>query len=99
MGIEEAVRSDGEATLVDVVVTPGAGSDGIAGYDAWRRRVSVKLRAPARRGEANRALISLFASLLGVSKGDVKIVRGGNSREKRINLPRERVLEAIGKGP
>ncbi|NOZ59912.1 MAG: YggU family protein [Euryarchaeota archaeon] len=88
----------GGVTLLRVLVTPCAGRDGIAGYNPWRRRLSVRVRAPPRGGEANRALVRLLASALGVSKGDVKIVKGVNSREKtlRINLPRERVLEALG---
>ncbi len=101
MGVEEAVRSTGRETLIDVRLTPGAEGSGIAGYDAWRRRICVKVKAPPRRGAANMELVSLFASLLGVSRSDVKIVRGANSRDKTlcVNLPRDRVLEVVDEAP
>jgi|Deesub1362A_J573_1020465.scaffolds.fasta_scaffold02010_3 hypothetical protein len=97
MGVEEAVRSKSGESFIDVIVSPNAKKTEIAGYDAWRKRLSVKVAAKAKAGEANRALISFFASLFGVSKGDVNIVTGDNSREKtlRVRLPRDVVLEVI----
>jgi len=99
VSIGEAVKGENGETLIDIIVTPNAKSNEIAGYDAWRRRLSVRVAAKPKGGEANRALLSFFASIFGVSKGDVNIVRGDNSREKtlRINLPRDKVLEVISK--
>ncbi len=99
MGVDRAIRHEDGGTLLDIIVTPNARVTEIAGYDAWRRRLSVRVAARPKGGEANRTLIAFFATLFGVSKGDVNIVRGDNSREKtlRINLPRDKVLEVISK--
>ncbi|WP_456473774.1 DUF167 domain-containing protein [Candidatus Pyrohabitans sp.] len=97
MEIAEAIRGENGETLIDIIVSPNARKDELADYDAWRRRIVVRVAARPRGGEANRALLSFFASLFGVSKGDVNIVKGDSSKQKtiRVHLPRDRVLEAI----
>ena len=95
--VGEAVRGNEHESFIEVAVNPSASSSQLSHYDRWRRRIVVRVAAPPVKGEANRALVSLFASLLGVSKGDVNIVRGGNSREKtlHVKLPRDVVLEKL----
>lgn len=97
MEIAKAIRAEKGETLIDIIVSPSARKSELAGYDAWRRRIVVRVAARPRGGEANRALLSFFASLFGVSKGDVNIVKGDNSRQKtiKVHLPRDSVLEAI----
>ena len=49
-------------------------------------RLKVYLTAPAIEGRANEALIKILAAHFQVRKGDIRIVRGGKSREKIIQI-------------
>lgn len=44
------------------------------------------VRAPAREGEANEALIALLADHFSVPKSSVKIIRGQRSRKKLVEI-------------
>ena len=72
-----------------VRLTPGAASDRIDGWDVdpeGRPVLKVRVRARPVEGEANAALILLLAKALGVSRSAVSLVRGGQSRLKRIEI-------------
>ena len=47
---------------------------------------SVSVRAPAREGRANEAVIELLAGYFAVSKSAVKIVRGQTARRKLAEI-------------
>ena len=63
---------------------PDAGSDEITGLREGILHVRVK--APPRRGQANRALIALLAGELGLSKSDLMIIRGYTGRNKALDV-------------
>ncbi len=44
------------------------------------------VRAPAREGKANEALIELLADHFSVAKSSVKIIRGQRSRKKLVEI-------------
>lgn len=44
------------------------------------------VRAPAREGKANEALIALLANHFAVAKSSVKIIRGQRSRKKLVEI-------------
>ncbi|MCF7928755.1 MAG: DUF167 domain-containing protein [Spirochaetales bacterium] len=46
----------------------------------------IKVAAPPERGKANKAIVRLFAAELGVSKSDIRIIRGEHSRHKLLRL-------------
>jgi hypothetical protein len=49
-------------------------------------RVKVYLTAPPVEGRANQALIEVLAAHFQVRKGDIRIIRGGKSRDKIIEI-------------
>ena len=49
-------------------------------------RVKVYLTAPPVEGRANQALIEVLAAHFQVRKGDIRIIRGGKSRDKLIQI-------------
>ena len=49
-------------------------------------RVKVYLTAPPVEGRANEALIKILAAHFQVKKGDVRIIRGGKSRDKIVEI-------------
>lgn len=65
-------------------VVPGASRDGIAGWlgDALKIRVA----APPEHGKANAAVTGLIAEALGVTPRQVRIVAGGSSAWKVIEI-------------
>jgi uncharacterized protein (TIGR00251 family) len=91
------------STRLRLRVSPGAGRAALVGRhgDAWKVRVS----APPERGRANEAVVELLAASLGLSRPDVRVVSGGGSRAKIVELSGltyeevERRLEAAGKEP
>ena len=67
-----------------VLVTPKAHVTGIAGvHDGCIR---VHLKASPVDGEANKALVRLFAETLGVRRSAVEITSGQRSRRKRLRI-------------
>jgi len=67
-----------------VRVQPRASANGLAGVMEGALR--VRLAAPPVEGKANKALRDFLAKFLGVSKGDVEIVSGESSRNKRVAI-------------
>ena len=67
-----------------VKVVPGSSQSGIAGWlgDTLRIRVT----APPERGKANAAVESLLIKALGLSNGGVRIIAGGSSPRKVVEI-------------
>jgi uncharacterized protein (TIGR00251 family) len=78
-------QQDGrETAILRVRVTPRAHREEILLDDAGEIR--VKLKALPTRGQANAALIKLFARTLGVPSRDVEIASGATSRRKTVRV-------------
>ncbi|MCK4802294.1 YggU family protein [bacterium] len=69
--------------LLNVKVIPNAGRNEIKREgNCWK----VHLRAPAEKGKANKLLIKLFSQEFKVKKNQIKIVQGGKSRCKIVQI-------------
>jgi len=81
-----------EGSLLRLYIQPGARTSGITGIHDGR--LKVKISSPPRDGEANREVISFISKTVGVTKGEVEILRGesGRSKDVYVNLPPEKVL-------
>lgn len=64
-----------------VTVNPNARHDDVRQEDG---RVVAMVRAPARDGKANAAVLRLFAEVLGVPPSSVELARGASSRHKML---------------
>jgi uncharacterized protein (TIGR00251 family) len=79
-------------------VQPGAGRSAVAGRHG--NALKVRVAAPPVEGRANAACLALVASTLGVKEGDLELVGGASSRQKRVKVTGvepdqvERLLEA-----
>lgn len=100
MSFEDAVRAAPGGTAIDFDVSPGAKVTLVpSGYNAWRRRLEAKLRAPPERGRANEELVEALASLLGVPSSSIEITAGARDSRKSVFIAgarREGVLRALG---
>lgn len=75
--------ADAEGRLA-LRVTPGARSEGI---EVEEGRVLLKVRAKAKDGEANEAVLALLACALGVATSRLRMLRGATGRDKLVQLP------------
>lgn len=80
--VQEPWRLEAEGLRLFVHVQPGARREGIRGMHGRALRIAV--RARAKEGEANQALVRWVAKVLGIPRKDVEIVRGGTSRRKEL---------------
>lgn len=67
-----------------VKVVPGSSRSGIAGWLGEALRVRVT--APPERGQANAAVESMLAEVLGLPGGSVRIVAGHSSPRKVVEI-------------
>jgi uncharacterized protein YggU (UPF0235/DUF167 family) len=68
-------------------VTPRGGRDEIAGLETLangRTVMKMRVRAIAEGGAANRAVVELLATALGVPRAKVRVLSGATSRLKQI---------------
>ncbi|MDQ7793976.1 MAG: DUF167 domain-containing protein [bacterium] len=65
-------------------VSPGAARDRVLGVDGGALRLEV--RAPARGGRANRAVLNLLASFLGLEEDRLTIRRGVTAPGKWVHV-------------
>lgn len=58
------------------------------------QRLKIAVSEPPENGRANSATVETIAALLGVRPGDVSVVSGTRSREKRVFVPGLEIEEA-----
>jgi uncharacterized protein len=78
-----------DGLVVVVRVTPRGGRDAVVGIEQLadgRPVLKVRVRAAASEGQANAALVKLFAHALGVAQRDVHLIAGANARLKRVRV-------------
>jgi uncharacterized protein (TIGR00251 family) len=99
MAFEDAVRPASDGAVIDVEASPGAKETRVpAGYNPWRKRILVRLRAPPEKGRANVELINEMARLLNVPAARIEIASGAADDKKSIKIKgmaREDVVRAL----
>ncbi len=78
------IAADATGVTVDVLVQPRASRAKIGPVHDGRIKVSVT--SPPVDGEANAAVIELFAKQLRVARSAVEVVAGATSRRKRVHI-------------
>lgn len=82
-----AVHAASGGVALDVDVVPGAAASVFpAGFNAWRKRLEARVRAPPEGGEANAELAALVADVLGVPGARVSVTSGHTSRRKTLTV-------------
>ena len=81
-----AIRPTEDGVLFDLEITAGAVKPGFVGYNPWRQRLMIKVRAPARKGKANIELLQLLSNIFGVNFKNLKIIKGEHSTLKTIAI-------------
>jgi uncharacterized protein (TIGR00251 family) len=84
------------AVTLDILVQPRASRAKIGPMHDGRLKIAVT--APPVDGEANAAVIELFAKQLGIPRSSVEIVAGASSRRKTIkiaNVTEQQIAELL----
>ena len=84
----------GNIASIKVKVQPGASTNSIVGY--LEDILVLRVTAPPAKGQANAATVALLAGALGVTKSQVRIVRGHGSRDKLVTVQSLTTEEAQG---
>jgi len=74
------------SVIVDVEVQPSAKTQGITGFNAWRARISVAVKAEAKDGRANRAVLHVLGTQLQLEARSLSITSGHKSRLKSVRI-------------
>lgn len=82
--LRERCREEG-GVIIAVKVRPAADCPGIRGA-LEDGTILVDLRSPPEHGKANRELVVLLAQVLGFPHKAVTLLRGAQSRRKRVRL-------------
>lgn len=85
----------GDDLLLDCHLQPGAKSIGFAGQHG--ERLKIRISAPPVDGKANGMLLDFIAKSFGVSKRQVSLLSGQQSRQKRLLIESpQRLPEELG---
>ncbi len=99
MPISDAIRESGTGIIIDFEVTPGSKTICVPGeYNAWRKRIEVKLTEKAQKGKANMQLIRNLAELFDIPPSNISIAAGAKSSQKSVfveGLSRKRAEELL----
>ena len=99
MPLEDAVRPSADGVLFEFDVSPGARKTEVpSGYNEWRKRIEVKLKAPPEKGKANEELLQALATIFQVPTSRIEITSGATNSKKSIlihGLDREKALGVL----
>lgn len=96
---QDAVRESPEGCRLLLETAAGA-DDAVfpAGYNPWRGRISIHVRARAEGGRANKEVLAQVAAFFGVPSTDVQLTFGprGSHKTVHVAVPREVALRRLG---
>tara|TARA_B100001113_G_C20611187_1_gene406200 strand:+ start:45 stop:374 length:330 start_codon:yes stop_codon:yes gene_type:complete len=83
------------SVILDVEIQPAAKTQGITGFNRWRCRISVAVKAEAKRGKANLAVMHVLATELQIAPSSLSITAGHTSRMKSVRVENTSVKELV----
>jgi len=86
-------RWDGDDLILECHLQPKASSDAFAGLHG--ERLKIRLTAPPVDGKANAQLLAFLARAFAVSKSQVSLESGQQSRLKRVRIQRPEQLPEV----
>jgi len=100
MPFTDAIRSSKDGSVIDFEVSPGSKSLEVpSGYNQWRRRIEVRLKAQPEKGKANDELIKALSDLFKIPSTSIEITSGATNSRKSIlvhGISAEAAAEVLG---
>jgi uncharacterized protein (TIGR00251 family) len=93
--IEKIIRENKDGVLIDIDVQANAKKNEIVGINEWRKRLVIKIKAPATEGKANKEIIKFLNDIF---KKDVEIVAGKLNPQKTVlvkGIKKDEVIEIL----
>ena len=84
----------GDRLLINIRVQPRASRDEIVGPHG-EAALKIRITAPPVDGKANTHLIRFLAKAFGVSRSQINLVAGENSRSKRLSINSPKQLPPV----
>ncbi|MDR3283387.1 MAG: DUF167 family protein [Candidatus Methanoplasma sp.] len=81
VSLSDVSRVTGDGLEVDILVSPRSDRSGLEGFDEWRKRLVVRVKAPPLEGRANKEVEGVFRDLIGFRS---EVVSGHLSRQKTV---------------
>lgn len=78
------IKAVDNGCLLFVYLQPGATRNAIVGE--YNGRLKIALQAPPIEGKANAALVAFLVDKLKLSKSQIELVKGFNSRQKVVHI-------------
>ena len=78
-----AITQIKDGVLLKIEVSPRSDKFTISGYNEWRETVEIKIKAPPKKGKANKEIIKEFSK---ITKTPVEITSGHKSHEKTLKI-------------
>ena len=96
MGVESCIQStlDG-GVLIDIEVQPASSRQGVVGFNEWRNRIQVAVKAEAKKGQANHAVCSVLSKIF---SNPVTVISGHTARAKKVqvgNLSSQQIITIL----
>ncbi len=76
-------RKTEEGLEVEIYVSPRSSKQGLDGFDEWRNRLIVRVRAPPLDGRANKEVEKLMRDLTGMKSA---VIKGTTDRRKTVSI-------------
>lgn len=94
MKAEDVSRRKNGSLEVDILVSPRSNRSGPEGYDQWRRRMILRVKAPPLDGRANKEVEELFRDITGMPS---QVTSGHLNRQKTVTITGDpdRILQVL----
>ena len=83
MNISDVSQATRDGVSIGIVVSPRSSVSGSDGFDEWRRRLVIRVRAPPLDGKANKEVEDLFREITGSRS---EITSGHTNRQKTVTI-------------
>ena len=83
MELSDVVRSKGGSLEVDIIVSPRSNRSGPEGFDEWRKRLIVRVKAPPLDGRANKEVEEIFRRITGFR---CEVTSGLRNHQKTVTV-------------
>lgn len=84
--LDAIVHTSKDGIVIDLEVSPASKRPGFTSINPWRKTLCLSVKAPPKKGEANKEVIRSISELFNVPASSVSIISGDTSSIKRVKI-------------